>query len=106
MDLSGLARELGLDLESLRGLLSRFVEVTEKDLLSLERALAAGDGAAARRVAHHIRGAAAGLELRDIAAAAAAVEAGTTPAAAAAAEAARLRTALAALRSALGKPAF
>ncbi len=107
MDLRGLARELGFDVRSVCGLLSRFVEVTDKDLLSLERALAAGDLPAARSIAHHIKGAAAGLELREIVEAAAAVETGAVPpAAGAAAEAARLRAALEAVRTALGRPAF
>jgi HPt (histidine-containing phosphotransfer) domain-containing protein len=108
MDLSGLARDLGFDVESVRGLLSRFAEVTEKDLADLERSLAAGDGPAARRIAHQIRGAAASLELQDIARAAAAVETGATAGAAAGLgpEVARIRAGLAAVRHELAQAGF
>jgi HPt (histidine-containing phosphotransfer) domain-containing protein len=106
MDLFGLARDLGFDVGSVRGLLSRFVEVTEKDLPELEQKLAAGDATAARRIAHQIRGAAASLALQDIAGAAAAVEAGAGDEAGLSAEVARMRGGLAAVKEALAKAAF
>jgi HPt (histidine-containing phosphotransfer) domain-containing protein len=108
MDLSGLARDLGFDVESVRGLLSRFVEVTEKDLLDLERSLAAGDGPAARRIAHQIKGAAASLELRDIARAAAKVEAGAAagPVTGLGPEVALMRARVAEVKAGLAQGAF
>ncbi len=99
-----MAQDLGLDVESVRSLLSLFVEVTEKDLPGLERSLAAGDGPAARRIAHQIKGAAVSLGLQDIAQAAAAVSAGA--AAGLGPEIARIRAGVADIRAGLAAAAF
>jgi HPt (histidine-containing phosphotransfer) domain-containing protein len=101
MDLTKLASDLGFDVETVKSLVGTFVASSTADVAELDAAVAAGDCAAARRLAHHIKGAAGNLELPDIAAAALAVEtaARAGSVAGAAPHVARIRAGLQALRS-------
>jgi len=74
MDITTLARELGLEEVDVRRLILTFLNSTEQDLVQLRRAFSERDAEQLCATAHHIKGAAGSLELNEIAAAARAIE--------------------------------
>ena len=74
MEIRGLADELGLDEEEVRGLVRTFLAASEQDLNAIEEAWTRHDAQGLCAGAHHIKGAAANLDLPLIAEAARSIE--------------------------------
>ena len=63
MDLQELAVNIGIDVETLKKILERFIKQTPGDIAQLEKGISDRDAEAVRTSAHHIKGAALNLEL-------------------------------------------
>lgn len=74
MNVTRLAREIGLEESDYLELLALFVQATRSDLMTLAAAVASGDAEKAVHASHSIKGAAANLGLLDISAEAQEIE--------------------------------
>ena len=66
MDLEKLADSIGIETETLKSILRRFMDQTPDDIDRLEKEISKEDAEAVRASAHHIKGAALNLELIEL----------------------------------------